>query len=302
MSGFKTWASDVAKAWDAFWFSARDGKTLGLIRLLTGLIVFYTHLVWSPLLIRFLGPEGMLPTSYRELLYDSSMAWSHFDWIGSETTLWIVHIVALAVMLLFALGFWTRTTGVLTALFVISYANRGTGALFGLDQIAGFLTLYLAISDCGGSFSLARRFGFHRTASAASAASIRNNISIRLIQLHLCIVYLFAGLGKCQGDFWWNGEAIWGAVASYEYQTLDMTWMADQMWLISLITLVTLVFEVGYIGLIWPKLTRPLMLGLAIPLHLGIGLCMGMMEFGLIMLVANLSFIQLGDAKESKTA
>lgn len=299
MSGFKTWLDDAAEAWDAFWFSKRDGKTLGLIRLLTGLIVFYTHLVWSPLLIRFLGPEGMLPLTYRELLYDSSMAWSHFDWIASETTLWIVHVVALVTMLLFALGFWTRITGMLTALFVISYANRATGALFGLDQIAAFLTLYLAISDCGGSFSLAGKLGL---GAKSKSASIRNNIAIRLIQIHLCIVYLFAGLGKCQGETWWNGEAIWGAIGSYEYQTLDMTWMADQMWLVSVITLVTLIFEVGYIGLIWPKLTRPVMLGLAIPLHLGIGLCMGMMEFGLIMLVANLSFIDFGSSTKSKSS
>ena len=103
-------------------------------------------------------------------------------------------------------------------------------------------------------------------------------------------MYKRQGLGKCQGEKWWNGEAIWGAVASYEYQTIDMTWMADQMWLVSLITLVTLIFEVGYVGLIWHRLTRPVMLLLAIPLHLGIGLCMGMLEFGLIMLVANLSF------------
>ena len=137
------------------------------------------------------------------------------------------------------------------------------------------------------SFSIAKRLGIGK---AQIKSSIANNIAIRLIQIHLCIVYLFAGLGKCQGEKWWNGEAIWGAVASYEYQTIDMTWMANQMWLVSLITLVTLIFEVGYVGLIWHRLTRPVMLLLAIPLHLGIGLCMGMLEFGLIMLVANLSF------------
>ena len=287
MSKVSAWISDITNAWDGFWFSPRDGKSLGLIRLLTGLIVFYTHLVWTPLLMRFLGPEGMLPQGYRQQFFDSSFAWSHFDLCTTPGMIWAAHIVALVVMLLFALGFWTRTTGVVTALFVISYANRATGALFGLDQIAGFLVLYLAISNCGDSFSIAKRLGIGK---AQIKSSIGNNIAIRLIQIHLCIVYLFAGLGKCQGEKWWNGEAIWGAVASYEYQTIDMTWMANQMWLVSLITLVTLIFEVGYVGLIWHRMTRPVMLLLAIPLHLGIGLCMGMLEFGLIMLVANLSF------------
>ncbi len=293
MSTISAWYAALSDAWDRFWFTPRNGKMLGLIRLLTGLIVFYTHLVWTPLLIRFLGPEGMLPQSYRRQFFDSGFAWSHFDFVSTPGSIWVVHIIALIVMLLFALGFWTRLTGIVTALFLISYANRATGALFGLDQIAGFLILYLAISHCGDSFSLAKRIGL---GSSTTAASIRNNIAIRLMQIHLCIVYLFAGLGKCQGETWWNGEAIWGAIASYEYQTIDMTWMADHMWLVSLVTLVTLVFEVGYVALIWNRITRPMMLLLAIPLHLGIGLCMGMFEFGMIMLVANLAFVELGVA------
>ncbi|QEG24341.1 HTTM domain-containing protein [Mariniblastus fucicola] len=288
MIGLSKWIRSVCDAWDSFWFTPRDGKMLGLIRLLTGLIAFYTHLVWTPLLSQFLGSEGMLPLAYRSRFFESVFAWSHFDWISSPSILFVVHIAALIVMLLFALGFWTRVTGIATALLVISYANRATGALFGLDQITGFLTLYLAISNCGGSFSLARKLGI---GGQKANTSVGNNIAIRLMQIHLCIVYLFAGLGKCQGETWWNGEAIWGAVASYEYQTLDMTWLADHMWFISLMTLVTLVFEIGYVALIWPKLTRPVMLALAVPLHLGIGLCMGMLEFGLIMLVANLAFV-----------
>jgi len=244
------WFKTLSNSWDAFWFTPRDGKMLGLIRLLTGLIVFYTHLVWTPLLHRFLGADGMIPGSYRRDFFGSGFAWSHFDWIASPEILMGVHIIALIVMLLFALGFWTRVTGIATALLVISYANRATGALFGLDQIAGFLTLYLALSNCGGSFSLAARLGL---GSSPAHNSIRNNIAIRLMQIHLCIVYLFAGLGKCQGETWWNGEAIWGAVASFEYQTIDMTWIADHMWLVSLITLVTLVFEVGYVALIWNR-------------------------------------------------
>ena len=282
------WIQNVAEAWNQLWFTPRDGNILGLIRLLTGLIVFYTHLVWTPLLQRFLGPEGMLPKTYRAEFFDTTFAWSHFDWFTSPELLWGIHFVALLAMLLFALGFWNRITGTLTALFVISYANRATGATFGLDQIAAFLVLYLAIANGAGSVSLAKRLGFGKT---EPSFSIANNIAVRLIQIHLCTVYLFAGLGKCQGDYWWNGEAIWGALASHEYQTIDMTFLAEHMWIINALTLVTLLFEVGYAALIWQRLTRPVILLLAIPLHLGIGLCMGMLEFGLIMLVANLAFV-----------
>jgi hypothetical protein len=71
-----------------------------------------------------------------------------------------------------------------------------------------------------------------------------------------------------------------------------MTWLADYMWLVSILTLSTLAWELGYAALIWPRLTRPVVLAFAIPIHLGIGLCMGMMTFGLIMLVGNMAFIE----------
>ena len=121
--------------------------------------------------------------------------------------------------------------------------------------------------------------------------SVNNNIATRLIQIHMCIVYLFAGLGKVQGTTWWNGEAVWGTLASYEYQTMDMTWLAGAMWLVNILTYATIAWEVSYPFLIWPKLTRPIFLAMAIVVHLGIGICMGMMTFGLIMLYGNLAFV-----------
>jgi hypothetical protein len=117
------------------------------------------------------------------------------------------------------------------------------------------------------------------------------NIAIRLIQCHMCLVYLFAGLGKLLGPSWWAGTALWGAFANLEYQTLDMTWVAWHPLVVNLITQTILVWEISYIALVWPRLTRPLALAMSVPLHLGIAVCMGMITFGLIMLVGNLAFV-----------
>ena len=303
------WLMSWRDAWDRFWFRREDPTTLGLIRLLTGCVVFYAHLVWSSELLTFFSDEGVLPSSYRQLLFGNQWAWSHFDLFQSPTAIWIVHVVGLLIIALFTCGVWTRATSVLTALLVISYANRATGALFGLDQIMGFLCLYLAIGNAGGAFSVdrwllnrkQRKLAVNEEESEqgrggsqkylAGTGDVSTNIAIRLIQIHMCLVYLFAGLGKMQGETWWNGQAIWYSLASYEYQTVDMTWLADYMWLVSLMTLVTVVWEVSYPALVWPRQTRPIVLLLAIPLHLGIGICMGMMTFGLIMLIGNLAFV-----------
>ena len=200
--------------WNRFWFVPRAVDTLAIMRILVGSLLFYTHAVWTIDLATFFSRDGIIPADFRSAYgIPAEFAWSHFDWFHSPVWMWSSHIVALVVLALFTIGFWTRVTSIAAFLIVVSYANRATGALFGLDQINAFLTLYLAISDCGTKYSIddwIRR----RTGQGRGVATVANNIATRLMQLHICIVYLFAGLGKLQGTSWWNGEAVWGTIAS----------------------------------------------------------------------------------------
>lgn len=277
--------------WNQFWFSPTDPATLCLLRILAGSMLVYTHAVWTVDLLGFFGTEGRLPASFVQSLHGTPYAWSHLFAIQSPTLLWITHLAALLVLILFTLGLWTRWTSIGACLITISYAHRAAGALFGLDQINGFLSLYLALGPSGACYSLDRWMAGRRGRAGGCEVSIEANIAIRLIQLHMCIVYLFAGLGKLLGPSWWAGTALWGAFANLEYQTLDMTWVASYPLVVNLVTHIILVWEVTYVALIWHRLTRPLMLAMAIPLHLGIAISMGMITFGVIMLVGNMAFL-----------
>jgi uncharacterized membrane protein YphA (DoxX/SURF4 family) len=259
-------------------------------------------LIWSLDLEAFFGQHGWISHEALARLPGRDYTWSYFNCIDSPSVLWIAHIAALVVFLLLTLGLFSRTMAVLGFFITISYANRASFALFGLDDINAMLALYLAIGPCGAAYSLDRLL--RRSRLAASLATRSNgdqppaihprtdaNISIRLIQIHMCVIYLFAALGKLMGPAWWNGSATWMSVANLEYQSMDMTWLAGWPILISLLTHVTVWWELSYCVLVWPRLTRPLMLALAIPIHLGIAMFLGMMTFGLAMLIANLAFV-----------
>src|SRR5207249_10320194 len=90
---------------------------------------------------------------------------------------------------------------------------------------------------------------------------------------------------------WWDGTAIWMALANNEYQSADLTWLAHVPLLVNLLTHLATIWEVSFCVLVWPRLTRPLVLTGAVLVHLGIALCLGMITFGLIMLVGCLSFV-----------
>ena len=302
-SEFRQYLTQWVTVWERFWFTPADTRLLSLLRLATGGMLFYTHLVWSLNLDTFANPAGLVPEeAIRNQPGFSPFHWSHLLSPAMDpTTLWVLHVLALAVFAMFAAGLFTRVTAVLSFLLAVSYANRLSLALFGLDQLNCMLAMYLMLGPCGAHYSLdswwkrrasrSREQGRAGHAPLKPAPSIAANVAVRLIQCHMCVIYLFAGLSKLRGQRWVGGDAIWGAFASYEYQTLDMTWMAHGFWMINALTLGTIVWEISYAALIWPRLTRPWLLAGAVGIHLGIGLCMGMMTFGVIMLVGNAAFL-----------
>ena len=281
--------------WNRFWFTAEDPATLGLIRILAGAMLFYTHLVWTLGLDQFFFPSGALDPEFIRDYHASPWAWSHFNWIDSPLALWIIHVASLVVFLMLTVGMFSRVTSVLAFLITVSYAHRVPVALFGLDQINALLAMYLMIGPCGDVYSFdcwrTRRRIHASNQSYAPSGSVSANISVRLIQVHMCIIYLFAGAGKLLGQSWWDGTAMWGALANLEYQTLDMTWLCRWPIIVNLLTHVVVVWELSYCVLIWPRILRPIVLLLALPLHLGIAICMGMVTFGLVMLIGNLAFV-----------
>ncbi len=288
----RQWGAAVADGWNRFWFTPADPATLGAIRICAGAMLFYTHLVWSLDLRAFLGPRGWLPPAAVRLIEQGSYTWSYWWWFESAWVQWAVHLAALVVFALLTVGLFTRVSAILAFIAAMSYVGRLQGALFGLDQINIMLALYLAVGPSGDAFSLDRWLASRRAGGALPLRrSWTANLTIRLIQIHMCVIYMFAGMAKLTGPAWWDGTAMWMAFGNMEYQSLDMTWMAEWPRLMNLMTHVTVFWELFYVALVWPRLSRPVVLLLAIPLHLGIGICLGMMTFGLAMLIGNLAFV-----------
>jgi hypothetical protein len=105
------------------------------------------------------------------------------------------------------------------------------------------------------------------------------------MQIHLCVIYLAAGLEKALGRPWWSGEAIWQAVTQPVFRTFDLSWLARYPWIPMLAGWSTLVVEIGYAFLIWPRRTRKLWCMATVGLHLGLGLFMGLVFFSSVMIL-----------------
>jgi len=288
------YCADVVRQWNRFWFQPVDPATFCAVRLCAGLMLFYTHLVWTFDLEAFFGPDGWLPLELRETAQAGTHMWSIFWYIESPGVLWTVHIFALTVFAAFAVGLFSRVSSVLAYLFAINYAMRVVpGAFFGLDKINCMLAMYLMLGPSGACYSVDRWWKARRTVGPPPPVepSIGANVGLRMIQLHMCVIYLFSGLCKLQGYSWWDGSAMWMSLANYEYQSLDLTWLAPYRRVMELATHLVVFWEVFYIALVWQSRWRPIVLFGAILVHGGIAISMGMITFGLAMLIGNMAFL-----------
>lgn len=295
------------EAWDRFWFTPMRPHTLCVLRLLTGAMLLYCHVVLASDLLSFLGPNAWIGNEMARQLHDGAFgpadwARSYLWYIDSPALLFAHQSLMIVVSVCYMIGMGTRVVVPLALFLQLMYLHRLTGALFGLDQIVTYATLYLALTPCGSCFSvdalLRRRFegvrersGWLRWMLPDEGPSVAANVGTRLLQLHLCVIYLFGGLSKARGETWWDGSAVWYAVSNYEYQSLDMTWLSRYPAIISALSNATLFWEVFYCALVWPRVTRPFVLAIAFAVHASIAAFLGMITFGTMMIIANGIFL-----------
>ncbi|WP_152051215.1 DCC1-like thiol-disulfide oxidoreductase family protein [Tautonia marina] len=309
---FSSLGRATADGWNAFLFRPADPTPVGLIRLGLGLLLLWNYAILGLDLHAFLGSGGWADPEvlgfFRNLERDR---WSWSLWsIVPDAMLVPAYVGCLVVLLLFTVGLWSRTTAVLTWLIVVSTVRRTPVMVFGFDQAASMLLLYLAVTGASGrAVSLDRFFerlkgtreAVNRGRSATPLecpvgdgrpkASIPANLCLRLIQVHLCIIYGLAGLAKLQHPIWWEGFAFMSLLGYAEFRPVDLTWLARWPMVLMLFSHGALWLEILYPVLVWVKRLRPLVISLTIALHLGIAVTMGLYEFALAMIVANMAFV-----------
>ncbi|WP_422927583.1 DCC1-like thiol-disulfide oxidoreductase family protein [Singulisphaera sp. PoT] len=307
---FRELGNAAVRGWNAFFFTPADPTSLGLLRVAVGLLLLWSLGVYGLDLQAFFGSEGWADPKVIRHIHErqSPAAWS-FWLLVPDHLLRPAWVGCMGVLLLYTVGLFSRVTSVLAWVIVVSTTRRMPVSLFGFDQVISTWALYLALTGASGqAVSLDRFFARYRQtralvtrrrhdgrwmgASGVPTPTISANLALRLIQLHLVLIYGMAGLAKLQGQAWWSGMAIWGVLAAAEFRELDLTWLAAYPWLLNVMTHGSLALELGYPVLIWTRALRPLLLGTVVLLHFGIALTApGLSEFGLVMLAGNLAFV-----------
>lgn len=293
--------------WSTFFFRPANALPLGVVRIGIGSLLVWNLLVLGLDLRDYLGSDGWIgPEAVAHYLAEHTPgAWSLWLWVP-DRWLWPVWAICLGVAVSYTLGFYSRISAVLSWITMVSLARRMPVALFGFDLTLTNWLFYLAIFGASGdALSIDRLLAFRRrSASPAraganssenvwSATTIRANLALRMIQLHLVIIYGFAGLSKLSGPEWWNGTAMEMLVLTPEFRRFDLTWTLRYPTLLMFSTHAGLLLELSYPVVIWIGKWRWFVVASVALMHIDIDLMLGLREFGLTMIIANLSFLPL---------
>lgn len=233
---------------------------LGFVQWPVGELVVFPWLPSIARLATVLVPMGLTPTGLVYGLY----------------ALYLVSLLGLLV------GWKTRIMAIAAWLIHLTMLNSGFLSTYGVDLFSHISLFYCTWMPVGSCLSIDR---WLQRAPAKPSAMAR--LALRTLQIHLCVVYVTAGMSKTAGEQWWNGEAIWLTVMQPQFAQFDFSWLASVPWVAMFLGWSVLLIELGYPFFIWHPRTRVVWLGATMALHLGIGLFLGLWFFAAIMVIMN---------------
>ena len=302
------------EGWNRFWYTPSDPYPLGLMRIALGLLLLYLHGTYTFDLVAFFGPDGLIPSQLVMEMRGGGVGFSpqylsHLHSIQSPGALYAAHAIGAVILVLFTVGFKSRVTCVLSLMLTLAYFHRASFITSAVEPIVCLLLFYMCFGPSGASLSVdrwradrrAKRDPIFAKKLATQSTSLGVTIAIRLMQVHVTVVYLAMGIAKISappvvsgtGDWsnpWHAGDAVWWLAARPESPWFSLPWLADFVYLFQFWTMAIVFFELAFGILIWNRLARPLLLMIAIPMWCSLALISGIAPFCMAMLIANMAF------------
>lgn len=272
-------ASAAKRAWQAwvgFWFEADYVAPVRLFQFLIPLLMAAFVFTRTPDLTIFYTPAGLGALGIRDF-EELSHRLTIFYALAGPVWIQIGHWLLIASLVLLAFGICPRVTSVLAWVLHISFINRNPAVSFGVETISAFFLFYLVLASV--------------PAPRRAWGRALGSVGFRLIQLQLCIIYLFSGLDKARGVTWWRGDALWQVFSNPQMTSMDFGFLSHFPFLLSVATIGTLFWEIYFAALIWLRWARYPMLLLGVGLHLGIAFALTIPSFGFLMIFSYAVFL-----------
>jgi hypothetical protein len=286
--------SEIAKAWNSFFFAPISPLPIALFRIVYGVLVIATLLLLYPDWLAWYGVHAWVSLDTMRQVEPGARL-NLFAIIPQNDDLIIALFwIFLGSAILLTIGCLTRFNTVFVFVSLTSIQQRNLYITHGGDTFLRLAGFFLIFAPAGAALSLDRLIRVQR-GKEGTTIQPRSPWAQRLIQLQLTLLYFAAFCSKAQGDSWVQGTALF-----YVYHLDELRRFALPSWFLHPTVLKlgswwTLAVEFALGVLIWIKDLRYCILALGVCLHLGLEYSLNIPLFQWDVLSAYVLFIDPGD-------
>lgn len=270
--------------WNTFFFAPEDPLTLGIVRILLGLVCALNALTRLLAVPELYAPDSMVPwESYRQ-----SMGWPRFSllrWMPpTARSASLVLFAELCFALLVTFGFCSRVSCACLYVLMTSMHHRNMDVLDASDTIIRLFLFLICFSPCGAAASI-----------DSLVWQMPEQISpwaLRLLQIQLCLIYVQSVRLKLTGPLWRNGTAAWYPLQLERFIRIPYPRrLFGHPLVLRSVTWGVLAVEFLTGILIWVSELRMPVIAIAFLLHVGFACFLQLRLFSFVMCIGLVSFI-----------
>jgi len=284
-----------------FLFAEAHSERLGLMRFFLCGALFYLAVFRQFNMDQFnqfsLIPRDMALNVYPDFYRPY---FEYFFW--SDSMAMIAHIVLIGLLFLAMLGLTNRPMMILTWVLSQGFINRNYSMLFGADLIGALFLFYLSFTKCTDYFSLKiflkswlfkkkRNINLEKIHNPNNFFDQMSTVFFRLIQIQICVIYMYTGFEKLKGNTWWDGTALWTVFANPQFTGFNLIWLKNFPLFFAAGTFLSIIFEIYFPVMILNQKYRHYWLMAGVVFHFTIGLTLSLMTFSVVMLSTYFLFL-----------
>lgn len=259
------------------WFY-EDGnyQALRLVQIFCGIFSLGSILLFAPYLKPFFSSSGYASKELALKIYSSGGGGNSTSLFFFYDELWFVYLIYFITVIsaiTLTLGIKGRLSAFLTWLGWISFYNRFPSIGYGGSEVF-FINLFFLIF-------LPNRKKF-------------SGWPLKMIQLQIATIYIFAALTKLQGASWQQGTELLGVITS-QYGIFNYSWLSDYPFIVTFSTHISTLIEVSAAILIWFEQTRRVVLFFILLLNINIFITINVTFFPWSMIAGACAFLRKDD-------
>jgi hypothetical protein len=241
------------------------------------------------------GPNGYIDARMFRIEAQAEHLHTIYSLSNNPVVFQVLFFCGLSIAAVFTV-FGGRTLTVAHAVFLWSLYLRNGQILDGGDNLASILVILLAfvVTDAYYSPLADRRRSKIRERAREGRASIGvlvHNSAVLLVTFQIAILYFCAGAWKVAGPLWQDGTAMYYVNRTAEFRFLSLGWLTTNPLTTTAVTWYAMVANLGFPFALLVKRHRAVGVAMAMAMHIGIIVVMGLTGFGITMIGADLGCI-----------